>query len=617
MIPFGFYSLVSAWLAALIPLLIVFYFLKLRRPRVEVPSLVLWRRVMEDRRVNSPFQRFKRNILLFLQLLLLLLLILAAMQPYFRRRAKPLRRLPVLVDCSASMAALDKPGGNTRLAEAKKRVGALIDNLLPNQEICLLSFAGTARRKTDFTNNRRVLHEALDALTVQDVPSNLDEAMQVVQALLRQTTFEEIMLVSDGNLPKRINSELSFDVNYQILEPAGPNAGITALNARSAGADRWDVFAVLAASGDRPRSCVIEVRRGRDTIAEEQIVLTPGTPERLMFPVEATEAGLITARLTVDGFDSLASDNTAFLPLPRLRPLTAYVAEPLASYRHALEACADVELVRDAAAQIDLAVVDTPDGVVQTIPVLLSVGVIPDELQAFLGRVNEPTEVVDWQRDCDLLRHVQLRDVTILDYPVLKPGAGPGDVEAQGFDILAESSHGPLILRREFPTRLQYYLLFHTDRSTLPYRVGFPILVSNVVADARVMSGLSEVRAPETGVLPVIEGVPGAACVVTGPGGMREQRVFAPSGTLEGVPAPLAGPYTAVTGGATIPTGASLLNEQETLLTRIEELQFRENLSVAAAVEPVKAEQPLWQALAIVAFAAMLVEWWWYQRKAG
>jgi hypothetical protein len=131
------------------------------------------------------------------------------------------------------------------------------------------------------------------------------------------------------------------------------------------------------------------------------------------------------------------------------------------------------------------------------------------------------------------------------------------------------------------------------------------------------MSGLSEVRAPETGVLPVIEGVPGAACVVTGPGGMREQRVFAPSGTLEGVPAPLAGPYTAVTGGATIPTGASLLNEQETLLTRIEELQFRENLSVAAAVEPVKAEQPLWQALAIVAFAAMLVEWWWYQRKAG
>ena len=76
MSPFGFTALSGAWLFLLIPPLVIFYFLKLKRPRIEIPSLVLWQQVLQDSRVNSPFQRFKRNLLLFLQLLLLLLLIL-------------------------------------------------------------------------------------------------------------------------------------------------------------------------------------------------------------------------------------------------------------------------------------------------------------------------------------------------------------------------------------------------------------------------------------------------------------------------------------------------------------------------------------------------------------
>src|ERR1700754_2559559 len=84
MIP-TFTALSSAWLLLLTIPVVVFYFLKLRRPRQVIPSLVLWRQVLADQRVNSPFQRFKRNILLLLQLLLLALLVLAAMQPVLRR----------------------------------------------------------------------------------------------------------------------------------------------------------------------------------------------------------------------------------------------------------------------------------------------------------------------------------------------------------------------------------------------------------------------------------------------------------------------------------------------------------------------------------------------------
>src|SRR5882757_4116779 len=113
-----FTALSSAWLFLLTIPLVVFYFLKLRRPRQVIPSLVLWRQVMADQRVNAPFQQFKRNLLLLLQILLLSLLLLAAMQAFLRREASRAQRLPVLIDVSASMAALDVPGGVSRLDAA-------------------------------------------------------------------------------------------------------------------------------------------------------------------------------------------------------------------------------------------------------------------------------------------------------------------------------------------------------------------------------------------------------------------------------------------------------------------------------------------------------------------
>ena len=67
----GFLSLQSAWWLLLAIPVVVFYFLKLRRPQRQISSLVLWQQVINDQRVNSPLQRFKRNLLLLFQLLLL------------------------------------------------------------------------------------------------------------------------------------------------------------------------------------------------------------------------------------------------------------------------------------------------------------------------------------------------------------------------------------------------------------------------------------------------------------------------------------------------------------------------------------------------------------------
>ena len=68
-------------LAALAPVIIALYLLKLRRTERSVSSTYLWRKMTRDVEANAPWQRLRRNLLLILQLLVLAALIFALRTP--------------------------------------------------------------------------------------------------------------------------------------------------------------------------------------------------------------------------------------------------------------------------------------------------------------------------------------------------------------------------------------------------------------------------------------------------------------------------------------------------------------------------------------------------------
>ena len=74
-------SALSGWqwflLLLVPPLILMLYFLKLRRTPLEVPSTYLWTRTIEDLHVNSIWQKLRNSLLLLLQLLVCLFLMLA------------------------------------------------------------------------------------------------------------------------------------------------------------------------------------------------------------------------------------------------------------------------------------------------------------------------------------------------------------------------------------------------------------------------------------------------------------------------------------------------------------------------------------------------------------
>ena len=93
-----------AFLATL-PVVILFYLLKRKRVTRVVPSTLLWERFLAESQANAPFQKLRKNWLLFLQLFLLLLAILALARPYFSGQGKATRLKVLVLDASASMQA--------------------------------------------------------------------------------------------------------------------------------------------------------------------------------------------------------------------------------------------------------------------------------------------------------------------------------------------------------------------------------------------------------------------------------------------------------------------------------------------------------------------------------
>lgn len=607
---------------AAIPLVIL-YFLKLRRPRVEIPSLVLWQSVVNDQRVNSPFQKFRRNLLLLLQLLILTLLVLALTQPFIGSAAGTAEFTPILIDCSASMSAIDPATGETRLSLILDQVRERINNLRSDQQFALFTFASTGRRLTEFTNDRRVLLQALESIEATDLPAQLDDVLRMAAAYTTSFPIREVILLTDGNLPESVEFELPFSLQVKRLQVQGANLGITEMTARRDGKDGWELFIRITGASEDLQTAELQLYQNGEQIFTERISAAAGDGERLVFPIETDTLALVEARLIPAGEDVLETDNRCWLTLPATRSLQVLTLGQLTTWQRAVNVLDGVEQEVVTAGvpdqtEYDLIISDgeIPEGI--NAPVTLFVDVIPEDLSGLIEKREDVCTVTDWNRTAPLLQHVSLGDVQIGEQPAWGPEIGLREVEERGYEVLAEGNAGPLLLQKREGLKTTWWFTFHTDRSTLPYRVGFPILAANAVSSSLKQAALSEVSAAPTGVLPALQLDAGQDYQVEAPDGSLTAVRSGMTGLLTGIGASEVGQYRVRDGNDVVSiVGTGLLSLSETSLSAVEELRFAEVQVNTDATIRLEADRSLWWGLALGAFVVMLVEWWYFQRVRG
>ena len=607
---------------AAIPLVIL-YFLKLRRPRVEIPSLVLWQSVVNDQRVNSPFQKFRRNLLLLLQLLILTLLVLALTQPFIGSAAGTAEFTPILIDCSASMSAIDPATGETRLSLILDQVRERINNLRSDQQFALFTFASTGRRLTEFTNDRRVLLQALESIEATDLPAQLDDVLRMAAAYTTSFPIREVILLTDGNLPESVEFELPFSLQVKRLQVQGANLGITEMTARRDGKDGWELFIRITGASEDLQTAELQLYQNGEQIFTERISAAAGDGERLVFPIETDTLALVEARLIPAGEDVLETDNRCWLTLPATRSLQVLTLGQLTTWQRAVNVLDGVEQEVVTAGvpdqtEYDLIISDgeIPEGI--NAPVTLFVDVIPEDLSGLIEKREDICTVTDWNRTAPLLQHVSLGDVQIGEQPAWGPEIGLREVEERGYEVLAEGNAGPLLLQKREGLKTTWWFTFHTDRSTLPYRVGFPILAANAVSSSLKQAALSEVSAAPTGVLPALQLDAGQDYQVEAPDGSLTAVRSGMTGLLTGIGASEVGQYRVRDGNDVVSiVGTGLLSLSETSLSAVEEWRFAEVQVNTDATIRLEADRSLWWGLALGAFVVLLVEWWYFQRVRG
>ena len=607
---------------AAIPLVIL-YFLKLRRPRVEIPSLVLWQSVVNDQRVNSPFQKFRRNLLLLLQLLILTLLVLALTQPFIGSAAGTAEFTPILIDCSASMSAIDPATGETRLSLILDQVRERINNLRSDQQFALFTFASTGRRLTEFTNDRRVLLQALESIEATDLPAQLDDVLRMAAAYTTSFPIREVILLTDGNLPESVEFELPFSLQVKRLQVQGANLGITEMTARRDGKDGWELFIRITGASEDLQTAELQLYQNGEQIFTERISAAAGDGERLVFPIETDTLALVEARLIPAGEDVLETDNRCWLTLPATRSLQVLTLGQLTTWQRAVNVLDGVEQEVVTAGvpdqtEYDLIISDgeIPEGI--NAPVTLFVDVIPEDLSGLIEKREDVCTVTDWNRTAPLLQHVSLGDVQIGEQPAWGPEIGLREVEERGYEVLAEGNAGPLLLQKREGLKTTWWFTFHTDRSTLPYRVGFPILAANAVSSSLKQAALSEVSAAPTGVLPALQLDAGQDYQVEAPDGSMTAVRSGMTGLLTGIGASEVGQYRVRDGNDVVSiVGTGLLSLPETSLSAVDELRFAEVQVDTDATIRLEADRSLWWGLALGAFVVLLVEWWYFQRVRG
>ena len=94
----SFLNIAAFGFAALIPLVILLYFLKLKRKEQVISSTFLWQKAIADLQANQPFQKLRRNLLLILQLLIISALIFSLARPYLRAKLVRGKYMVIILD---------------------------------------------------------------------------------------------------------------------------------------------------------------------------------------------------------------------------------------------------------------------------------------------------------------------------------------------------------------------------------------------------------------------------------------------------------------------------------------------------------------------------------------
>ena len=575
----------QAWLllAAAAAVAVGLFLLKLRAPRVAVPSLLLWRRVLEESREQTLWERIRRAVSLVATVFIALALGLAALQPRpdtATSDGERRDRVLVVVDSSWSMLARTR-SGETRWERAIAQARRLAAAAGASE----LALATTADGLVEGpTTDRALIDAALDRIS----PAGGDAA-----SWPRLAGVGPVHFITDGTIARPLDQSIAV---HSVFEAAA-NVGITAFHVRpSLSGDRaGDAYLEVANYAPSAQRVRIVLARGTSTLIDRQVDMAAGEALRQALPIARGSEAVLRARVSARS-NALDADDEAYAWVENARPLdVAIVGEETAWLQTLFENDAAVRATFVAPpdypgeiGQADAVIFDRwspPEG-----PGRPALYFAPD-----VGR-GTPEPRPRWESPGS---HPVVRGVDPFTLTVerARPYDWPDLV------AVAQSTRGtPLVYVRESARSRAVLVTFGPAESNLTSAPAFPVLIGNALEWLTTATAARVWR-------PGLASFDRSVAAVTDPRGVDLPLVRVGPDVVAALRTP--GLYVVQAGGARSTIAVNVGDPQISNLTRT----TLNGTNQAEAVVPGGSATAWWVYCALAAFALALGEWWTWQRR--
>src|SRR5437588_5098117 len=282
-----------------LPIVVVFYLLKVRRHDEEVSSTFLWNDLIRDLAAHEPLQRLRWNVLLVLQLIGLALITFAVARPFSAQLGQKPVQAVLLVDGSASMQARDVQP--TRFSRAVQAARDTLNGLPEDSLATAILVAAHPQVLVAATADRQQVDRALAGAQPSGAAADMREALLLARSLGGDPNSRRIFLFTDDafTLPPDLPDDLGSVAVVPVGQPNTGNLAVTTISTRPDPRDnrRQQLFTRVENFADNTARGVITITVDGQAVEERAVDLPPNGKTEQVF--DELPAGARWASVTV------------------------------------------------------------------------------------------------------------------------------------------------------------------------------------------------------------------------------------------------------------------------------------------------------------------------------
>ncbi len=470
LLPWGLLGLIA------IPLILLLYILKQKREKLTVSSLVLWQQVLRDMQARTPWQKLRKNLLMFLQLLAALLIVLAlaglALQLFKGDRESVI----LVMDTSLSMSSADiQP---TRLEAAKKDALQYVKDLPKDSRVTVVTIGREADVLLYASDSADEAARSIQAIEPTNSYMDPVKAEELLLSLKKQDQDATIVLF--GDKPITVGKET---IQFSGYERQKGNLAVIRFN-HTRSKDLISAMSILRNQGDADADASVSLYGDGEFLDSQRVMIKANNTQTVWW--QGIPPSITELHCVIDTKDNLDTDNHAYDTVLSDDPVKVllvtggnYFLEKIFSLVQG------VELVRTLPEEVteykgyDLYVLD---------------GTIPDNLPTdgnivvFAPKQNSLFPVGDWM-DTPAVQPVEHAIFKYLDKLSFSIGRTRILEKPEWAETVMDSNGNPIIMDGRLQNTRILIFGFNLYETDLPLKSEFPVLISNILSEYSPGSG--------------------------------------------------------------------------------------------------------------------------------